>query len=130
MQEVVNGADAAVGPATPRRHRPFWALPAVLLAIVAVAIALVVGISGLTGNPVGATDASGVTTLHGEFEPFDCGAGCVRGYLQAGGRSVFVLFPSGCAAPARAVSVTVSGRLDTNQGKASYQATGCGTAGG
>ena len=107
-------------------RRPWWAAAIVAIAVVAVAIAAVVGIRGLLADPVKGTDAAGVTTIEGSFEPFDCGSPCV-GYVQAGGRSVTVVLPSGCPAPQREQQIQVRGRLDPSQGKATYRAVQCPT---
>lgn len=116
----------ASGPGAPaaRTHRPAWALPAVVFAVLAVAAALVVGLRGLTGNPVVATAPDGTATISGTWEPFEC-SGCVQGYVQDGARSVFVRLPSGCAAPAREAHVTVHGRPAPELGKQSYTALAC-----
>ena len=109
-------------------RRPVWALPLVVVAIVAVIVAFGFGVRGLVGNPLVATDAAGVSTLHGSFEAFPCPTDlprCVQGYVQAGGRSVFVRFPEGCASPNQQQTVTVHGRFDRSLGKGGYQATGC-----
>lgn len=117
---------AAPGDAPEVRRRPVWALPAVVIAVLAVAVAAVVGVRGLLADPVKSTDAAGVTTLEGAFEPFECGTPCV-GYIQAGSRSVTVVLPQGCAEPGREQQVRVLGRLDRSQGKATYRATACPT---
>ena len=96
-----------------------------VIAAVVVVVALVVGVLGLTKTPIVGTDASGVTTLTGSFEPYDCSNHCVEGYLQAGARSVFVIFPPSCAEPARESQITVRGSLDNSQGNATYMALGC-----
>jgi len=113
--------------AAPARHRPAWALPLLIAAVLAVAVALVVGVRGLLADPVKETDASGVTTLEGGFQPFDCGSPCT-GYVSAGARSVFVILPRDCAAPSRDAQVIVRGRLDTTQGRATYRAVACPTS--
>ena len=105
-----------------------WVRLLVAVAVVAVLAAAVWGIRGLFGNPVQGTDAQGVTTIHGSWEPYSCGSPCI-GYVQDGGRSVTVILPSGCPQPERSSTVTVRGRLDTSQGKATYQAGGCTSAG-
>lgn len=112
----------------PPRRRPAWALPVVVVAALAVAVALVVGVRGLVGDPVVRTAADGTATLSGSFQPVDCGPGCVQGYVQAGGRSVFVKLPAGCPALARDQHMTVTARPDTSLGKKAYLATGCATA--
>ncbi len=108
-----------------RARRPAWALPVVVIAVLVTAVALVVGIVGLTGNPVKSTDASGVSTIQGTFEPYACSPASCNGYVQAGGRSVFVQFPEGCPEPARASTITVMGRAAPDLGKAAYRTTGC-----
>ncbi len=108
-------------------RRPVWALPVVALAVVAVTLGAIWGIRGLLADPVKGTDAAGVTTIEGSFEPYDCGTPCI-GYVQAGGRSVTVVLPRTCPAPAREEQIRVLGRLDSTQGKATYNATGCPTA--
>ena len=96
-----------------------------VLAVLVIAAALVVGVRGLMGDPVIRTAADGTATLSGSFQPVDCGAGCVQGYVQAGGRSVFVRLPAGCAAPTPDQHLTVTARPDTSLGKQAYLATGC-----
>jgi hypothetical protein len=98
-----------------------------VLAALAVAVALVVGVRGLFGDPVVRTAADGTATLSGSFQPVDCGSGCVQGYVQAGGRSVFVQLPASCSAPARDQHLTVTARPDTSLGKKAYLATACPT---
>ena len=95
------------------------------MAIAGILVALLAGLRGLAQDPVKGTDASGVTILSGTFEPFGCGRGCAEGYIQAGARSVFVIFPRSCADPLSGSSVTVRGRLDRSQGNATYRATSC-----
>jgi hypothetical protein len=114
----------APAPAPATAGRPWWALPVVVLGVLAIAAAAVWGIRGLFGNPVKGTDASGVTTIEGSWEPYSCGVPCV-GYVQAGGRSVTVILPSGCPQPARDSDVSVRGTLDPSQGKAAYRALAC-----
>ena len=111
-------------PTTPVRHRPIWALPAVVIAVVAVAIAAVVAIRGLLANPVVGTDSAGVTTLRGDFEPYSC-CPVTRGYVQAGARSVFVLLRPDCPVPQRGSQVVILGRLDTSQGSGTYREVQC-----
>lgn len=109
-------------PTLPGR-RPVWALPVVVLAVVAVLAALVWGVRGLFGNPVVATAPDGTVTLQGSWEQFTC---CpAQGYVQAGARSVFVILDSGCPQPAREQQVTLHGRLDQSQGKQTYRALDC-----
>lgn len=109
-----------------RRHRrPAWALPAVVIAVVAVAVALVVGVTGLFANPVRSLNADGSTTLSGTFEPYQCSATSCDGYVQAGARSVFVQFPRSCPPPARGAEISVEARPAPDLGSASYRATRC-----
>ncbi|MFN2450842.1 MAG: hypothetical protein ABR541_00645 [Candidatus Dormibacteria bacterium] len=108
-------------------RRPAWALPALVLGLVAVAVALVVGLRGLVANPVRST-AGGVTTLDGSFQPYPCpgaAVACAQGFVQAGSRGVFVRFPSGCPLPAREAHVVVQARSASDLGKAAYRALGC-----
>jgi hypothetical protein len=123
---------ATVGPeqapdAPASRRRPVWALAVVVVAVAVVIAAAVWAIRGLFADPVKGTDAAGITTIEGSFEPYSCGRPCV-GYVQAGGRSVAVVLPATCQAPAREEQIRVLGRLDTSQGKATYVATACPTA--
>lgn len=122
----MTSATAAPAEGTPATARPWWAAAIVAVAVVAVAIAAVIGIRGLLADPVKGTDAAGITTIEGSFEPYDCGTPCV-GYVQAGGRSVTVVLPRGCPAPQREQQVQVLGRLDPSQGKATYTAVRCAT---
>jgi hypothetical protein len=112
-------------PPPPTRRRPAWALPAVVVAVVAVAVALVIGIRGLVADPVVSTRPDGTATLRGSWEPFECAGGCVQGYLQAGARSVFVRLPNDCRAPAREAELTVQARPDPSLGEHAYRAEGC-----
>lgn len=112
-------------PPAPARRRPVWALPAVVLAVLAVAAALVVGLRGLLGNPVVSTAPDGTATISGSWEPVECAGGCVQGYVQAGARSVFVRLPGGCAAPAREAHVMLRGRPAPALGTHAYTAAGC-----
>lgn len=96
-----------------------------VVAGIAVVVAAVYGIRGLTQSPIVST-SNGVTTITGTWEPYSCTAGSAcEGYVTAGARSVFVVFPSGCAAPARASTVTLQGRQDTTLGSGAYRAAGC-----
>jgi hypothetical protein len=126
----VNGVDLEQAPppatALAAAPRPAWALPLVVVAILGVAVALVVGVRGLLGNPVRSTAADGTSVLAGSFEPFTCtGCGAVQGYLQDGARSVFVRLPAGCAEPAREAHVEVSARPAPDLGTHAYRAVGC-----
>jgi hypothetical protein len=112
---------------SPSRQRPAWALPAVIVAMLAIAVALVIGIRGLGGDPVVSTAADGSATLSGSFQPVDCGSGCAQGYVQAGARSVFVRLPGGCPSPAREQQVTLTAKPDPSLGKHAYLATTCPT---
>jgi hypothetical protein len=107
------------------RRRPVWGVPLVVIAILAVAILLVVGFTGLLANPVKGVNPDGTTTLSGSFEPYQCTATSCDGYVQAGARSVFVVFPSDCARPSRGASITVTARAAPDLGKGSYRATAC-----
>jgi len=111
-------------PPAPIRRGPAWALAAVVVAVIAVAVALVVGLSGLVRDPVVATAPDGTATIRGTWEPVDC-SGCVQGYVQAGARSVFVRLPSACPAPQREAQVTVRGRPQPSLGKHAYLAEDC-----
>lgn len=119
-------SSAATGPpaAAAKAGHPWWAAAAIVVAGVAVLAGAIWGVRGLFGNPIRGTDAAGVTTIQGTWEPFTCGSPCI-GNIQDGGRSVTVILPSGCAEPARAATVTVHGRLDTSQGNGTYRGTDC-----
>ncbi|HET9051727.1 MAG TPA: hypothetical protein VFO60_08485, partial [Candidatus Dormibacteraeota bacterium] len=126
---VVTAATASAAGAEPeavagRRERPWWAMPAVVVAALAVCAGAVWGVRGLFGNPIKGTDAAGVTTIQGSWEPITCGSPCI-GNVQDGGRSVTVILADGCPQPAREAGVTVRGRLDTSQGNGTYRALGC-----
>ena len=112
------------------RHRLLGLALTAVVAVV-IAIAAVVGVSGLLGNPVRSSDAKGVAQLAGSFDPLTGGgaegacATCPAGYVRDGGRSVFVVFPAGCAPVPSGAAVQVSARLDTSLGAASYRALRC-----
>lgn len=108
-----------------RLTRRGWSV--LLLAGLAVLTATVVGVRGLLATPVQGTDASGITRLRGEWEPYSCVPQLCQGYIQAGGASVFVVLPSGCSPPRRAAVVDIRGRLDRSLGRASYRALACPT---
>lgn len=111
-----------------RRHatrRPAWGLALVVVAVAAVMAAFVVGVIGLTANPVTSRNPDGTATLQGTFEPYQCGASSCDGYLQAGARSVFVQFPAHCPVPRRGGTVTVTARPAPDLGSASYRALRC-----
>jgi hypothetical protein len=114
-------------PTPPASRRPPWALPVVIVAVLAIAVALVVGLRGLGGNPVISTAPDGTATISGSWEPFECSGGCVQGYVQAGARSVFVRLPAGCHAPAREARVMLRGRPAPSLGSHAYTAVGCPT---
>lgn len=117
-------ADAPEG-SSPNRHRPVWGLPVVVIAVVVIAVLFVVGFTGLFANPVQSVNANGTTTLTGTFEPYLCTRTSCDGYISAGARSVFVVFPHGCAPPTRGATITVEGRSAPDLGNASYRATAC-----
>jgi hypothetical protein len=96
-----------------------------VVAVLAVAAALVVGVRGLLGNPVRSTAADGTSVLAGSFEPLACSGCGVQGYLQDGARSVFVRLPAGCAEPPREAHVEVTARPASDLGKGAYRATTC-----
>ena len=97
----------------------------VIIAVLAVAVGLIVWITGLLANPVRGVNADGTATLQGTFEPYRCDRSSCDGYVQAGARSVFVRFPHGCPAPARGGQVTVTARPAPDLGNGSYRATAC-----
>jgi hypothetical protein len=111
-------------PAPPRR-RPVWGLPVIVAAVIVIVVLFVVGFSGLFANPVKAVNPNGTSTLTGSFEPYQCNATSCDGYIQAGARSVFVVFPKDCSPPARGASITVTGRPAPDLGSGSYRATAC-----
>jgi hypothetical protein len=96
-----------------------------VVAALAVIAATVVGVRGLLATPIESVAADGTATLHGSWEPYTCNPQLCQGYVQAGGRSVFIVLPPGCPQPQRAANITVSGRLDKSLGTGSYRATGC-----
>jgi len=106
-------------------RRPVWALPIVILAVIAVGVAFAIGIVGLTANPVKSVNADGVTRLQGTFEPYQCDSTSCDGYIQAGARSVFVQFPRGCTPPPRGAEISLTARSAPDLGKGSYRAIGC-----
>ena len=116
---------AAVSPSAAPRRRPVWAFPVVVVAVLAVVAALVVGITGLTADPVRSVNGNGTSTLHGSFQPYECDAARCAGYLQAGARSVFVQFPGGCPPPARGSDLTITARPAPDLGSAAYRAIAC-----
>jgi hypothetical protein len=99
----------------------------VVVAVLAIVGALAVGLRGLGGNPVRGTDAAGVTTISGSWEPYSCDGSACQGYVQDGGRSVFVRFPH-CPSsgyPARNQQLTLRARRDPALGTAAYDALSC-----
>ena len=117
---------AETATAAARARRPVWALAVVVVAVLVVAAALVVGVRGLLGNPVRSTAADGTSVLAGSFEPVACSdCASAQGYVQDGGRSVFVRLPAGCSAPAHEAHVELSARPAPDLGKHAYRAVAC-----
>jgi hypothetical protein len=109
---------------TPRRvSRPGLAI--FIVAVIAVAVAAVVGVSGLLRSPIESVAPNGTATLHGTWEPYSCDAHACEGYVQAGARSVFVVLRPGCPQPQRAADITVRGTPDSSLGSGSYRAVAC-----
>jgi hypothetical protein len=102
-----------------------WGIIMIGLAVIAVVVAAIVGTTGLVQNPVKSTSSSGTTTINGTFEPYDCPTKCIEGYVTAGARSVFVIFPTSCPEPARQSTINVQGVLDPSQGSAAYRVANC-----
>jgi hypothetical protein len=102
-----------------------WGLPVEVIAVVVIVVLFVVGFTGLFANPVRSVGPNGIATLSGSFEPYQCDATSCDGYISAGARSVFVVFPRGCTPPARDATITVTGKLARDLGNASYRATAC-----
>jgi hypothetical protein len=103
-----------------------WGLIMVGVALLAVIAAAIVGTTGLVQNPVQSSSSSGTTTITGTFEPYTgCVPNCVEGYVTAGARSVFVIFPTSCPEPARGSNISVQGVLDPTQGSAAYRIAKC-----
>jgi hypothetical protein len=96
-----------------------------VVAALAVIIAAVVGVRGLTASPIQSVAADGTATLHGTWEPYSCDAHACQGYVQAGARSVFIVLPDSCPHPLRASDITVKARPDASLGSGSYRATTC-----
>jgi hypothetical protein len=107
------------------RRRPVWGVPVVVVAVIAVGVLFVVGFRGLFANPVKGVNPDGTTTLSGSFEPYQCTRSACDGYVQAGARSVFVVFPPDCTPPVRGTTITVIGRPAADLGSGSYRATAC-----
>ena len=116
---------SAAGESNKRRSRPVWGVPIAVIAVVAIVVLFVVGFTGLFANPVRSVSVDGTATLSGSFEPYQCGATSCDGYISAGARSVFVVFPRGCTPPARGATITVTGKSAPDLGNASYRATAC-----
>jgi hypothetical protein len=102
-----------------------WGIVVVGIAILSVIAAAIVGTTGLVQNPVQGSSPGGSTTIVGAFEPYDCGPRCTEGYVTAGARSVFVIFPTACPQPARGSNISVQGVLDPTQGNAAYRVAKC-----
>lgn len=123
------------GPSPRRpRGRPAWRKAILVTATAAVLVATVVGIRGLSANPVRSVAGDGTATISGSFEPVGCDAGCAKecppqgcaqGFIQAGARSAFVRFPAGCRNPQREQQVTVTARPARDLGNGAYRATSC-----
>lgn len=96
-----------------------------VVSVVAILILFVVGFTGLFANPVRSVHSDGTTTLSGTFEPYICTNTSCDGYISAGARSVFVVFPKNCPQPERGTNITVDGKLAPDLGSASYRATAC-----
>jgi hypothetical protein len=125
-QTTVDGPDGKAAVASMRhRRRPLWGVPVVVVAVIAVGVLFVVGFTGLFANPVKGVNPDGTTTLSGGFEPYQCTRTACDGYVQAGARSVFVVFPPDCAPPQRGATITVFGRPAADLGSGSYRATAC-----
>jgi hypothetical protein len=125
-QTALEGVDGEGATDRARRgRRPVWGLLVVVAGVIAVAVLFVVGFTGLFANPVKGVNPDGTTTLSGSFEPYQCTRTACDGYIQAGARSVFVVFPSDCAPPERGATITVIGRSAADLGSGSYRATAC-----
>lgn len=113
--------------ANPLRSR--WGMALIPLAAAGVIVGAVFGVEGLVANPIVSTSPTGLTTIAGSFQPVTCPAGspagCLQGYVQAGARSVFVVFPTGCAAPPAGAAVRLTARPDPGEGAQAYRATAC-----
>jgi hypothetical protein len=97
----------------------------VVIAVVLIVVLFVVGFNGLFANPVRSVSPNGTATLSGSFEPYQCNRTACDGYISAGARSVFVVFPRGCTPPVRAATITITGKAAPDLGNASYRATAC-----
>jgi hypothetical protein len=118
-------SSAAVAESVAPRRRPVWGVPVVVIAVVVIVVLFVVGFTGLFANPVKSVSPDGTATLSGSFEPYECTSASCDGYISAGARSVFVVFPRGCAPPARGATITITGKPAPELGNASYRATAC-----
>jgi hypothetical protein len=118
-------ATTPVAPERPARRLSRKGMGLFIVAVVAVVIATVVGVRGLLASPVVSVGSDGVATLQGTWEPYSCDAHLCQGYLQAGSRSVFVVFPAGCPQPQRAADLIVTARPDPGLGVGSYAVIGC-----
>jgi hypothetical protein len=96
-----------------------------VVSVIAILVLFVVGFTGLFANPVKTVSSNGTTTLSGTFEPYLCTSSSCDGYISAGARSVFIVFPKNCAPPQRGANITVDGKLAPDLGSASYRATAC-----
>jgi hypothetical protein len=118
--------DSQPDAAPARKQRPAWSIPVLVVSVVAIIVLFVVGFTGLFANPVKGTNDHGITTLSGTFEPYICNSTSCDGYISAGARSVFVVFPKNCPQPERGGNITVDGELAPDLGSASYRASACG----
>lgn len=118
-------ATTPVAPERPARRLSRKGMGLFIVAVVAMLIATVVGVRGLLASPVVSVSSNGVATLQGTWEPYSCDAHLCQGYLQAGSRSVFVVFPAGCPQPQRAADLIVTARPDPGLGAGSYAVIGC-----
>jgi hypothetical protein len=128
MENPPGAPEQAIAPAADGakvRRRPVWGVPVVVIALLVIVVLFVVGFTGLFANPVKSVGADGLAALTGSFEPYVCNATNCDGYISAGARSVFVVFPRGCTPPARDATITVTGKPAPELGNASYRATAC-----
>lgn len=117
--------DESSQPTPERKRRPAWSVPVLVVSVIAILVLFVVGFTGLFANPVKTVSSNGTTTLSGTFEPYLCTSSSCDGYISAGARSVFIVFPKNCAPPQRGANITVDGKLAPDLGSASYRATAC-----
>jgi hypothetical protein len=118
-------ATTPVAPERPERRLSRKGMGLFVVAVVALVIATFVGVRGLLASPVVSVAGDGVATLQGTWEPYSCDVHLCQGYLQAGSRSVFVVFPAGCPQPQRAADLIVTARPDPDLGAGSYAVIGC-----